>query len=451
MKCVVACVDIQGYRLVGAGLDPAYPCAVVSQNRLAEVSPAAREAGLLEGTHAGAAPAVCPTAELRDESVEGSERVWRAWLDAVSAEALAVQPLAQGRALLDMRGYRGAEPAAARAISRQAASMGLQATLGLAPGVGSARVALNMARRMPRRAACLMPPLAASLAPVSLQCAPDDMMAVATRCLRMGILTFGDLAGMSRRTAVGLCGRGIEMLWTLAHGVDDRRVQALWPLPAVQLAGEAPPHISRGDMEHLWRNVGRQMWRRIESQSLCCVRLEMGVITERARRWWNGADFTPALSDGGLLERQLLRLWARYDVEDEPERWDLLARCRPANRPRQLCLDDVQPERLSYSVDDALQSLRQRFGESAPTNLALIAVDWNQQMRGLYEPQNLALYSLVFGGDGDALWNPGAVPVSGGEHHIGPLGAGGTLVGRRDSPELICYGGRRTHSVRAFR
>ncbi|MHB1460018.1 MAG: Y-family DNA polymerase [Armatimonadota bacterium] len=439
----ILCVQAHGIHLAAAEADSTQPAVVLSDSRVLEANSLAINAGVSSGMRDSGLEAVCPQALCYAHNPDASLAMRRNWLDSIADVALALEPLDDKYALMDMRGL-SAKTAATELLER-AKKLNLEVSTGIAPGRTSAQLALRALKGRP--GAFRLPyPLRDALAGLELSLVPSPLDKIAVKAQRLGWKSFGALAVQNMQRVRSLLGMEGLALWGLAQGCDDGMVKSLYPEPKLEYIGDFPENITEQTAANVWAKQARQMERALEGRG--AVWMQMSIWNEGASMVDRMTlNLNPPASQQPQIMTALMRMWDKRFRHPEPLRWELLITHTQQVIGRQMSFEEAQTHHINRQVERTFSDLRSRYGERALVTLSEIKLDWHEQMRRYYEPFNMEAYQCAAECAGAAASGAGArlqLPV---EPVAGAVEGGGQVVGGGAPEELLSFCGRRGHTA----
>ncbi len=385
------CVYASGFMLSAYRAPEDAPAVVLRNECVVEVNGTARQMGVAPGMVVSAVKAICPRAVfLQDDESAGISQRER-WLKRCARWALAVEPVDEQVTLLDWRGFADGGRAALSALLADGEAMGLDVAVGCGEGRLSAQVALKYALQSGRRAVAVAQPLSERLARLPLRLLPDSYAGVVERCWRLGWKTFSALQTVSLSQATALAGRDVAPVWYLAQGYDYPRVQAIYPPPEWQSAGDFPEELTDEMVSALWCRLAVQVEKRLRECSAGATQIELRLHYQNgASQRWEALPHPP-IQCARDIAFHLMRLWCRRQPSLRAIRWQVRVVWEMNSPFAQRSMEETSCRHTD--LQRTLQSLHVRFGERACFRLTPFHDDWNRLMRRFYEPSDLSLYS----------------------------------------------------------
>jgi protein ImuB len=311
--------------VVAAGCAPERPVAVVSANRVAALTPAARSEGVTVGLRRREAQARCPDLELVAADPGRDARAWEPVVAAVEELTPSVEVLGPGALCFGARAasrYHGGDAALALrvlAVAGGAVAGGGQPQAwagrgaggpgpGVAVGVADGRFAASLAARAAAAGGqgWLVVPAGGSarwLAPHPVRALGPDYVDLADLLYRLGIRHLGALAALPASTVLGRFGPEGRRAHRLARGLDDREVRGR-PAPP-EMACEArwdPPEARAEAAAFVAKALADDLKLRLGEGGLSAPVVAIEAETEHGehlvRRWRHDAGLpAPALAE----------------------------------------------------------------------------------------------------------------------------------------------------------
>ena len=284
--------------VIAAGVALDQPAIVVHANRVVACSPAARAEGVVEGLRRREAQGRCPQAELLAHDPARGARAYEPAVAALDVLCPRVEITRPGSCALATRGpsrYHGGDDALAErvgAVLRGALQGTAPVHVGIADGMLAATVA---ARRAAPDTPVVVPPgaSAAFLAPwpvttlveaaiAEVAGLPEDRTAEIVDVLgRLGLRTFGALAGVPAGDVLARFGTEGAVLRRLARGLDARPLAARHPAPDLAVTVELDPPVERVDTAAFVAvGLADELHRKLGGRGLACTRVAVVAETE---------------------------------------------------------------------------------------------------------------------------------------------------------------------------
>jgi protein ImuB len=284
--------------VVAAGVPLDQPAIVVHANRVVACSPAARRDGVTTGLRRREAQGRCPSAELLAADPDRDARAYEPAVASLDVLCPRVEITRPGTCALATRGpsrYHGGDEALAEAVG---AVLG-GALRGAAPvqvGIADGMLAATLAARRatPDRplvvppgagAAFLAPRPVATLVEAAIAEVaglPEDRTAEIVDVLeRLGLRTFGALAGVPAADVLARFGDEGAALRRLAAGLDARPLAARQPAPDLAVTLELDPPVERVDTAAFVAvGLADDLHQRLGQRGLACTRVAVVAETE---------------------------------------------------------------------------------------------------------------------------------------------------------------------------
>jgi protein ImuB len=286
--------------VVAAGVPLNERAIVVHANRVVACSPAARAEGVVEGLRRREAQGRCPQARLLAQDPARDARAYEPALAALDVLCPRVEITRPGTCALATRGpsrYHGGDEALAERVGAVLAGALGPACAGLVRvGIADGMLAATAAARRARPDAPLVVPPRASAAflapwPVSMLVEaaiaevaglPEDRTAEIVDVVeRLGLRTFGLLAGVPASDVLARFGAEGAALRRLARGLDARPLAARHPAPDLAATLELDPPVERVDTAAFVAvGLADELHRTLGNRGLACTRVVVMAETE---------------------------------------------------------------------------------------------------------------------------------------------------------------------------
>jgi protein ImuB len=286
------------WAVVAAGVALDRPAIVVHANRVVACSPAARAEGVVEGLRRREAQGRCPQAELLAADPARDARAFEPAIAALDVLCPRVEITRPGSCALATRGpsrYHGGDEALAErvgAVLSGALGGVAQVHVGVADGM---LAATGAARRATPDTPVVVPAgaSAAFLAPwpvttlveaavAEVAGLPEDRTAEIVDVLgRLGLRTFGALAGVPAGDVLARFGTEGAVLRRLARGLDARPLAARHPAPDLVVTVELDPPVERVDTAAFVAvGLAGELHQKLGRRGLACTRVVVAAETE---------------------------------------------------------------------------------------------------------------------------------------------------------------------------
>ncbi len=436
-------MQAHGLHLAAVEADNSQPAVVMADNRVLEANSLAMSAGVSVGMRDSGLEAVCPQALCYQYNPDSSLAMRRSWLNLISDVALALEPISEEIALMDMRGLSA--KTAATELQERAMKLNLEVSTGIAPGRISAQLAL---RALKGRVGAfrLSYPLRDALSGLGLDLVPSPLNKVAVKAQRLGWKSFGSLAVQNMQRVRSLLGLEGLALWGLAQGCDDSMVKCLYPEPRLEYSGDFPDNITEQTAANIWAKQARRAERDLNGKGALWI--QMSICNEGSTMLDRmSLNLNPPASQQPQIMSALNRMWDKRFRHPEPLHWNIVMTHTQQIIGRQMSFEEAEAHHINRQVERTFSDLRARYGERALVMLSDIKLDWHEQMRRYYEPFNMETYQCAVGCSTDAPTGAGSrlhLPVNA---TAGTVAGDGQVVGGGSPEELLSFCGRRGHTA----
>lgn len=360
---------------------------------VAAASYEARHYGVRSAMPSTRAKRLCPQAVFLDGDHEHYREVSRQIMTVMADYTPLIEPLSLDEAFLDVtaaeRLFGPAPQIAGELRTRIYSETGLWCSAGVATNKFLAKLASEQAKPRPSPAG---PVPGVGVFVIEPGSELDFLHPLPARALwgvgpstmakleRIGVITVGDIAALDRATVIAAVGRAVGAhLHELAHARDDRPVE-----PSRQtksMSHEETYATDRTDRAELEREIVR-MSDSVASR-LRSAGLRARTVTIKVRfgdfRTISRSETVPSPIDGANdLFRVAHRLLAAVDIDDGVRLLGVGATGLGEPGPEQLSLEDLlasdqEPDPASRrAADDAIDEIRERFGQRAIGPAALV-------------------------------------------------------------------------------
>jgi DNA polymerase IV len=318
---------------------------------------------------------LCPQAILVSGHHERYAQLSRAVMALLQPYAPVMEQISIDEAFLDVTGtealFGPAEKLAHTLQDRIEAELGLSASLGVAANKLVAKIASDYGKP---HGVVVVPTghEAAFLAPLPIRRLWGVGRVTAGELSRLGIVTAGDLAGWPLGELRGRFGSHGEGLWRAARGIDDSPVEAEHERKSISREETFARDVHdvavlRRELLRLSDDVGESLRRHGVQARTIDIKLRYGDFTTLTRQ----ASLAEPTDTGPAIYAQALALFETAWDRRRPLRLigvGTSGLCQPA---RQLRLFE-QEDRRQAQLDDALDRIRARFGDSAIQRASLL-------------------------------------------------------------------------------
>jgi DNA polymerase IV len=336
-----------------------------------------------------AAPQAVVVAPRFHAYVEASEAVFRIFESVTPL----VEPLSLDEAFLDVTasvGLFGTPGDIARALRRRIRDeVHLPASAGIAEAKFVAKIASDLGKPDGQHE---VPPgtSEAFLRPLPVWRLWGVGPKTEAQLAKLGLKTIGDVADRELSWLTSHLGSAGRHFWELSHALDDRPVVPDGEAKSVgaqdtldqDVRGEAAlrPHLHSQALR-----VGRRLRRAGLKARAVQLTVKYGDFKSLTRQ----RTLEPATDDGQALYREAMALLAKVDL-DRPVRLTGVAAHELVREPAQLGLFGAAPPTRADQLNQALDRIASRFGQSAITTADLPRHDADAPRDGFYREQKRA-------------------------------------------------------------
>jgi DNA polymerase-4 len=191
---------------------------------------------------------------------------------------------------------------------------------------------------------------------------------ITCRSLRLlGVQTIGDLARLSVNVLIAKLGRQGEALHLLAQGIDDREVETAQSLKSIgneETFSEdiVSIDIARQELLALATKVGGRLRHKAAVSRTISLKVKYNDFKQITR----SATLTDPVDDGNAIYRQCCSLLEKTEVGSRPVRLlgvTVSNLCDPEAPRQQSLFDDPVREQKTASLNQAVDSIQDTFGE----------------------------------------------------------------------------------------
>ena len=341
-------------------------------------------AGVEIGMSVYQARQIAPTARI----VEPDEATYHArhgaLHESLKAYSLAIETVALGEFLLDVRGLErvhGSDQSLAMALLESArAASGLSIQVGIAAGKFTAHQA---ARSASENGVCVVPTGEESrfLSPLPITVLPNLPNEMRRRLGLLDIHTLGNLTALRKSAVLRQFGAEASGLYELARGHDPRPLQLdAPPLRLMRSMTPIDPIADRRVILNMVTHLARRLSRALATRGYHAEAIKLTLeVTSRTRgpgdiRLEYGQAVKPPTADEARLTRLAMQLLGRLGAAAPVARISLSAyplRSWHLGMHQLALVKAGTPERLTR-LEDALQLILHRFGQAAIQIAALL-------------------------------------------------------------------------------
>jgi len=301
-----------------SGASPGLRVAVLRSGRVAVASAPAAAEGVRLGQRRRQAESLCPGLVVLADDPGRDARCFETVVAAVARFCPLVEVTRPGLCSLPARGpsrYFGGEEELAAVVARavdEASPGGPEGGPPCRVGVADGPVVAAVAARRralvaagPTATAAFLSPLAiaevlAGLETMDAAAEPTELAQLADLLGRLGIRTMGELAGLPAPQVLARFGWRGAAIHRLAHGQDDRALDARRPPEDLTVAAELDPPVDRVDMAAFaGKRLADQLHTELDRRGLRCRRVRIEAETEhgevRSRSWRHDGSFNAAM------------------------------------------------------------------------------------------------------------------------------------------------------------